>query len=87
MPDTYQPPVDATRYPITEGDLKDLENRFTYHAPKGSQPERYVALRAAAKELATLIVQCSHASRERSLALTHLEEAIFWANAGIARNE
>lgn len=74
-------------YPLTDTDKKELANRFTYHAPKGNQPERYVALREDAKELASLIMQCSPPSRERSLALTHLEEAIFWANAGIARNE
>jgi hypothetical protein len=27
------------------------------------------------------------ASREQSLALTHLEDAVFWANAAIARHE
>lgn len=26
-------------------------------------------------------------SREKSLALTHLEDAVMWANAAIARNE
>jgi hypothetical protein len=79
--------TDATRYPISEKAAADLAKRFTYHPPKGSQPERYVAIREMAKELATLIVQCSHESREQSLALTKLEECSMWANAGIARNE
>ena len=65
----------------------DLENRFTYHKPFGSQPERYERLRAQARELAYEIVRCTPESREQSLAVTHLEEAIFWANAAIARNE
>lgn len=78
---------DATRFPLSEKLSADLDRRFTYHSPKDSQPERYVALREKAKELATLICQCSHESREQSLALTNLEQSIFWANAGIARNE
>jgi len=29
-----------------------VNHNFTYHAPKGGQPERYSALRTQAKELA-----------------------------------
>lgn len=65
----------------------DLENRFTYHAPKDGQPLRYEAIRAAAKELARLIVSDCPDGREQSLAVTHIEEAVFWSNAAIARNE
>jgi len=72
---------------LNEKQTADLNRRFTYHAPKADQPARYVALREKAKELATLIVASSKESREQSLALTKLEDAIFWANAGIARNE
>lgn len=64
-----------------------IENDFTYHAPKPGQAERYVKLREKAKELALLIVDEVPASREQSLALTNLEQAVFFANAGIARNE
>lgn len=64
-----------------------IENNFTYHAPKNGQPEKYEALRAKGKELAYLIVEHCPSSRERSLAMTKLEEAIMWANASIARNE
>lgn len=65
----------------------DLENRFTYHSPKDNQPEKYQHLRQAGKDVAYLIKGLVPDSREQSLALTKLEEAIFWANAGIARNE
>jgi hypothetical protein len=64
-----------------------LENVFTYHAPKDGQPELYQALRAKAKELAALIGDSCPHSRERSVALTHLENSVFWANAAIARSE
>jgi hypothetical protein len=65
----------------------DLENRFTYHAPKDGQPLRYEAIRAAGKEFARLIVSECPDGREQSLAVTHIEEAVFWANASIARHE
>lgn len=44
-------------------------------------------LRDAGHELAKLINDKTPASREQSLALTHLEDAVMWANAAIARNE
>ena len=72
-------------------ELKDMEaelqKRFTYHPPKDDQARRYELLRAEGKILAGLIVVNSPASREQSLALTKLEEALFWSNAAIARNE
>jgi hypothetical protein len=72
-----------------KGGITDVEltKRFTYHAPKADQPDRYEALRSAALELAGEITGLTPTSREQSLALTSLEEAVFWANAAIARNE
>lgn len=64
-----------------------VENNFTYHQPFGDQVDRYVELRNNAKDLAFSIIELTPASREQSLALTNLEQAIFWANAAIARNE
>ena len=64
-----------------------VTDAFTYHKPINDQPERYEDLRRMAKELAlNILVKCPD-SRERSLAMTKLEEAIMWANASIARNE
>lgn len=65
----------------------DLENNFTYHAPKEGQQEKYVAIRGKAKELAALMLELCPESRERSVALTELETTMFWANASIARNQ
>jgi len=64
----------------------DLEKRFTYHPPKLGQPEIYQALREQAKDLAYSIAEKVPAGREQASALTHLETAIFWANAGVARH-
>jgi hypothetical protein len=65
----------------------DIENRFTYHAPKENQPAKYERLRTHAKGLAYHIIEETQKSREQALALTHLEEVVFWANAAIARHE
>ena len=68
--------------------MKDeIETRFTYHTPKEGQLAKYDQLRTAGKVLAYLIVELTPDSREQSLALTHLEEAIMQANAAIARRE
>ncbi len=64
----------------------DIEKRFTYHSPRGKE-HRFQVLRDGAKFLAHEIKRQCPDSRERSLALTKLEEAIMWANASIARGE
>ena len=66
---------------------EQIENNFSYHPPKGDQADRYEALRRQAKELALHIEDKCPDSREKSLALTNLEQAVMWANASIARNE
>ena len=63
-----------------------IENNFMYHAPKEGQNEKYVAIRGRAKELAYLIDEMCPNSREKSLAMTKLEESVMWANASVARN-
>lgn len=65
----------------------ELERRFSYHPPKEGQAERYEALRAKAKELAMLIHNSCPESREKSTALTRLDEVVMHANASIARRE
>lgn len=63
-----------------------IENNFMYHAPNADQQEKYEKIRKQAKELAYLIDEVCPASREKSLAMTKLEESVMWANASIARN-
>lgn len=65
----------------------DIGVRFTHHPPNETQIPRYEELRATARELAFNIVELTPTSREQALALTHLEQAVMWANAAIARNE
>ena len=68
-------------------DAKEIEKRFTYHAPKDGQPQKYEDIRRNAQWFAELLNQLCPESREKSLAMTALEEAVMWANASIARNE
>lgn len=66
---------------------EQLRNRFTYHAPKGNQTCRYETIRATILETARVCVEMSPCSPEQARALTALDEAMFFFNASIARNE
>lgn len=66
---------------------EQIDNTFTYHKSFGSQTERYEELRLIARDLAHNINRHCPESREKSLALTNLQQAIMWANASIAINE
>lgn len=65
---------------------EDVDHRFTYHPPMPFQTEKYIQIRNLAKSLAYLVANLAPESREQSLAITHIEEAVFWANAAIARH-
>lgn len=67
--------------------MSKFDNVFKYHDPKNDQELRYAKLRNKTKELADLIDDLCPDSREKSLAITNLEQASMWANASIARNE
>jgi hypothetical protein len=77
----------VSKYEITEEDQQRLERTFIYHESKDDQQGRYDLLRGQTGLLAKSILSNVPPSRERSLALTKLEEVVMWANAGIARNE
>ena len=74
-------------YPFTEKDMERMNNNFSYHAPKEGQAEKYEEIRAQAKAFGMKLLNLCPPSRELSLALTELENAVMWANAAIARNE
>ena len=80
-------PRTAATYPLSREDRAELLRRFIYHAPKGKQPDRYVALRSKAVGLARLIMAETPPGYEQDEALKKVEEAVFWANAAIARRE
>lgn len=64
--------------------FEDLENWFTYHAPKGAQPAQYEAIRAAGKALAAVILDCTPPSADQTAAIRKVREAVMTANAAIA---
>lgn len=64
----------------------DITNRFTYHAPDEARAEKHHKIRGSLQNIALYIDSQVPNSREKSLAITKLEEAMFWANAALARN-
>lgn len=65
----------------------DTDKIFMWHPPFGNQLERYLALRAKAKELAEMMQMFAPPSRELSTALSKVQEATMWVSAAIAINE
>jgi hypothetical protein len=68
---------------------EELRSRFTFHpADTLRKQDRHALVRKACLIAAeTLIEATGQMSREQSLAITKLEEAMFWANAAVAREE
>jgi len=64
-----------------------LARRFDHHPPKTQDTvERHGAVRSVFLGAAVEIVGLTGPpTREQSIAITKLEEAMFWANAAIAR--
>lgn len=67
--------------------MTDLENRFMYHQVNNEQAQRMAKMRTKLLELAQEFETNAPVCRERSLAVTKLEEAMMWFNAAIARHE
>jgi hypothetical protein len=65
----------------------DLDNIYMYHAPTQESLRKFDDLRQKAKDLASLIQSSCTDSRERALAMSSLETALFWANAAVARHQ
>lgn len=64
-----------------------LDDRFAYHPPSSAEVVRkHEQVRVLAASFATFAEDLGDPSRERSLAVTKIEEAMFWLNAHIARN-
>ena len=57
---------------------KEIENNFTYHAPKEDMIQKFQILRNKAKEFGLLINELVPAGREQSLAQTKLQEVVMW---------
>lgn len=67
-------------------DWDDLVNRFKFHPATESTGPRHDEIRRDCGDLAKRLFNKLPDSREKSVAITKLEEVMFWANAAIARN-
>lgn len=66
----------------------ELKNRFSFHPATNKETQnKHEAIRLWALEFAEHINSQVPEGREKVLAITHLEEVMMWANAGIARND
>jgi hypothetical protein len=63
---------------------EDIEAIFTYHPPSEGQAVLYKAIRDTARQLAHDMLEYVPASAEQTLAIRHLQQAVMFANAGIA---
>lgn len=65
---------------------EEIQNRVTFHAPSPAGVERHRALSEAAAAFMAVVEAQVPDGREKSLALTNVEQAKMWASAGVARN-
>jgi len=64
----------------------DLEHRFAYHPPRNAVTVcKHEEIRSEMLRAALVVEETCPEGREKSLAITKLEEAMMWANAAIAR--
>lgn len=78
----------TSRFAVTAAKREEIDNNFVHHPPSSPQVgERYAEIRAQLRQSAIFICESTPVSREQSIALTKLEEAMFWANAAVARND
>jgi hypothetical protein len=65
-----------------------MDDRFKHHPPKGDATiDKHQAARIAADAFFKVIEDIAPAGREKALSITKAEEAMFWLNASIARNQ
>jgi hypothetical protein len=70
---------------VTDDQADDIANRFSYHAPSGVKIDYHQQVRLFLEDAIHNVFDLLPESREKSLFLTKMEEAMFWANASIAR--
>lgn len=64
----------------------DLEHRFAFHpAPDQEKRDDHASVRQSCLRLALHLNDLLPDGREKALVMTHLEDAMMWANAALAR--
>ena len=67
-------------------DPRDIEHRFAFHAALTEEKrDAHTSVRQRCRQLADQLNEALPEGREKSLAITHLEEVMFWGNAALAR--
>ena len=67
-------------------DTADIANRFAFHAATDEEKRMdHTSVREYCRVLADFLNGKLPEGREKSLAITHLEEVMFWSNAALAR--
>jgi hypothetical protein len=67
-------------------DHSEIDRRFNHHPPRdAATADAHADVRAECRRLADRLTAQLPGGREKALALTKLEELMFWANAAIAR--
>jgi hypothetical protein len=67
-------------------DDNDLVHRFGFHPATKETGPMHSAIRMACLRLARELNDLIPDGREKSLAITHLEETMYWANGAVARS-
>jgi hypothetical protein len=66
----------------------DINNRFAYHRPATQEvADTHTLIREELRGVAHFLDSRIPEGREKAVAITKLEEVMFWANAAIARNQ
>lgn len=64
----------------------DIDNRFAFHAATDEEKRAaHGTVRQLVGDTARALNDLLPEGREKSSAITHLEEAMFWGNAALAR--
>lgn len=66
---------------------RELHKRFSLHKVSVANQVKCEEIRSATKTLARLVGMTCPESRERALAITKLEESLYWSIGAIVRNE
>lgn len=66
-------------------DIHDLQTRFNFHPATKETGPKHDKVRSLCRQLAVELNELLPEGRDQSVAITKLEECMYWANAAIAR--